>query len=163
MSSERLRRQTTVLFIRPPKTMVNDCAPQVHPLGHNSYSCQRPWLRVEEEEHAGVSEALQNFAHRYRVFSNNLVLVRPTTNGFMRDPVVLLTRLPAIPHAATGARKTNLHEFLPTLNTHLLRNQITLLLDKCFQDPILFSYIFTLLSSTPPQRKCEPSQGNTTL
>ena len=26
MSSERLRRQTTVLFIRPPKTMVDDCA-----------------------------------------------------------------------------------------------------------------------------------------
>ena len=109
------------------------------------------------------AKALQNFAQRYRVFSNNLVLVRPTTNGFMRDPVVLLTRLPTIPHAATGARKTNLHEFLPTLNTHLLRNQITLLLDKCFQDPILFSYIFTLLSSTPPQRKCEPSLRNTTL
>ena len=97
------------------------------------------------------------------MFSNNLVLVRPTTNGFMRDPVVLLTRLPAIPHAATGARKTNLHEFLPALNTHLLRNQITLLLDKCFQDPILFSYIFTLLSSTPQQRKCEPRLKNTTL
>ena len=109
------------------------------------------------------AKALQNFAQRYRVFSNNLVLVRPTTNGFMRDPVVLLTRLPAIPHAATGARKTNLHEFLPTLNTHLLRNQITLLLDKCFQDPILFSYIFTLLSSTPQQRKCEPRLKNTTL
>ena len=109
------------------------------------------------------AKALQNFAQRYRVFSNNLVLVRPTTNGFMRDPVVLLTRLPAIPHAATGARKTNLHEFLTALNTHLLRNLITLLLGKCFQDPILFSYIFTLLSSTPPQRKCEPSLRNTTL
>ena len=109
------------------------------------------------------AKALQNFAQRYRVFSNNLVLVRPTTNGFMRDPVILLTRLTAIPHAATGARKTILHEFLAALNTHLLRNLITLLLGKCFQDPILFSNIFALLSSTPPQRKCEPSLRNTTL
>ena len=56
-----------------------------------------------------------------------------------------------------GTRNTILHEFLAALNTHLLRNLIMFLLGKSFQDPILFSNIFALLSSTPPQRKCEPS------
>ena len=62
-----------------------------------------------------------------------------------------------------GTRNTILHEFLAALNTHLLRNVIMFLLGKSFQDPILFSNIFALLSSTPPQRKCEPSLRNTTL